>query len=361
MTNPHSPPFRGRGTSLHPRNRFVPLELVPDPEHAGPDDETGVNRGPQTQFLADRARSIISENTSPDIPFRYSLNPYRGCEHGCAYCYARPSHEFLGFDAGLDFETRIVVKHDAACLFRDWLNRPSWHPEVIAFSGVTDCYQPIERRLALTRGCLEVAVEARQPIGVVTKNALVTRDLDLLGELHRHDAVGVSLSITTLDAALARQLEPRTSSPRARLRAVAALAEVGIPVRVMIAPVIPGLTDSEIPAILAAASDAGARGAAWQMLRLPQAVETVFVDWVQRVLPDAAERVLNRIRSVRDGQLSDSQWGRRMRGTGPLADQIRDTFDIFARRHGLDQPLPRLRTDAFRPPTPSSGQLRLFD
>jgi len=253
-----------------------------------------------------------------------------------------------------------VVKHQAPDLFRDWLNRPGWEPCTIAFSGVTDCYQPVERTLKLTRGCLAVAAEARQPIGLITKNAMLVRDLDLLEQLNRHRAISVSISLTTLDATLARQLEPRTSSPEARLRTVATLSEAGIPVRVMLAPIIPGLTDSEIPAILEAAADAGARSASWQMLRLPLAVETVFVDWVSRTLPDAAERVLGRIRSVRDGQLSDTQFGRRMRGTGPLAEQIRNTFEVFAARYGLGQGLPPLSADAFRPPTPTSGQLRLF-
>jgi len=364
VNHPAPGPPRGRGTDLRPQNRFVPLEVVPDPEAAAAagdgSGEPVSQRGPRTEFLADSSRSIVSRNDSPDIPFTYSLNPYRGCEHGCAYCYARPSHEFLGFDAGLDFETRIVVKHQAPDLFRDWLNRPGWDPSTIAFSGVTDCYQPIERTLKLTRGCLAVAAEARQPIGLITKNAMLVRDLDLLEQLNHHGAVSVSLSLTTLDAGLARKLEPRTSSPEARLRTIATLSEAGIPVRVMLAPIIPGLTDSEVPAILEAAADAGARSASWQMLRLPLAVETVFVDWVSRTLPDAAERVLGRIRSVRDGQLSDTQFGRRMRGTGPLAEQIRNTFEVFAARYGLGQGLPPLSADAFRPPTPTSGQLRLF-
>jgi len=355
---------RGRGTDLRPRNRFIRLEVVPDPEAAAAQGdgsgEANLARGPRTEFLSDSTRSIVSRNDSPDIPFTYSLNPYRGCEHGCAYCYARPSHEFLGFDAGLDFETKIVVKHQAPELFRDWLNRPGWDAETIAFSSVTDCYQPIERTLKLTRGCLEVAAEARQPIGLITKNALLARDLDLLEQLNQHHAVNVTLSVTTLDATLARLLEPRTSSPAARLRTITTLSDAGIPVRAMLAPIIPGLTDSEIPAILEAVADAGALSASWQMLRLPLAVEPIFLDWVSHTLPNAAERVISRIRSVRNGELSDTQFGRRMTGTGPMAEQIRTAFDVFAGRHGLDQRLPPLSAKAFRPPTPTSGQLRLF-
>lgn len=314
----------------------------------------------RTEFLTDHARSIISENDSADVGFRYSLNPYRGCEHGCVYCYARPTHEYLGFDAGLDFETKIVVKQDAATLFRDWLNRPDWDADVIAFSGVTDCYQPAERRFKLTRACLEVAVEARQPLGIVTKNALVCRDLDLLQQLQAFAAIHVSISVTSLDPQLTRELEPRTSPPDSRLETIRRLSAAGIPVRVMVAPVIPGLTDSEMPEILQAASQAGAQAAAWQMLRLPLAVEPIFVDWIERTWPAASERVLSRIRSVRDGKLNDNQTGRRMRGTGPLAQQIDETFQVFSRRAGLSQPLPRLNAEHFRPPASVSGQLRLF-
>lgn len=361
MSSSSTPAPRGRATPLRPLNRFEPVHSEPDPDDRGElADGSLPDRDVRTEFLADRARSIISENDSADVGFRYSLNPYRGCEHGCAYCYARPTHEYLGFDAGLDFETKIVVKHDAAALFRDWLNRRDWEADVIAFSGVTDCYQPAERRFALTRACLQVAVEARQPVGIVTKNALVCRDLDLLRQLHEFEAVHVSISVTSLDPRLTRQLEPRTSPPASRLQTIHRLSEAGIPVRVLVAPVIPGLTDSEIPAILDAASRAGARTAAWQMLRLPLSVEPIFVDWIERTWPAAAERVLTRIRAVRDGKLNDNRTGRRMRGTGPLAKQIDETFQVFSRRCGLDQSLPSLKSGHFRPPTSTSGQLHLF-
>ena len=259
MSNPPAP--FGRGSHLHPPNRFTLIQYEDDFEHLQHDPEAVSElKKPKTEYFTDRARSIVSENDSPDIPFRYSVNPYRGCLHGCAYCYARPYHEYLGLNAGLDFETKIFVKEDAPSLFRDFLARETWRPEPIILSGVTDCYQPAERDFRLTRGCLEVAVEVRQPLGLITKNALILRDLDLLRDLAADNLVHVTLSITSLDAALARVLEPRTSTPTARLHAVTALAEAGVPVRVFVAPVIPGLTDSEMPAILAAAKAAGARG-----------------------------------------------------------------------------------------------------
>jgi DNA repair photolyase len=330
-----------------------------DLDHATPDDLAALANRP-TRYITDRAGSIISENDSPDIPFRYSLNPYRGCLHGCSYCYARPTHEYLGLNAGLDFETMIFVKENAPTLFRDWLSRPAWVPEQIALSGVTDCYQPIERELRLTRGCLEVALEAAQPMSVITKNALVVRDLDLLEPLARGRQVHVSMSITTLDAELARDLEPRASTPAARLRAVRELAGAGVPVRVLVAPVIPGLNDSEIPAILQSAKEAGATAAAWQLLRLPGAVEAVFLEWIERCRPDARQRIEGRIRATRGGQLSDSRFGKRMRGEGEIATQISQLFRLFARRLGLDGPLPAYDFSRFRPPRPTSGQLWLF-
>ena len=361
MSNAEQSRRRGRGTPLRPDNRFVSLRVEPDPETVPcQPDGSPLERGERTEFLADRAKSIISQNDSPDVGFRWSLNPYRGCEHGCSYCYARPTHEFLGLDAGLDFETKIFVKHDAASLFRDWLNRPAWQAEPIAFSGVTDCYQPAEQRFGLTRACLEVAVEARQPVSIVTKNALITRDIGLLVELNRHQAIHASVSLTTLDVQLARAMEPRTSPPAAKLRTIRELADEGIPVRVMVAPVIPGLTDSELPAILEAAAEAGAGSAAWLMLRLPGPVEPIFTDWLDRMRPTEAERVKSRLRSVRAGRLNDSQFGRRMRGTGPIAEQIAATFDVFARRFGLERKLPPLSSEHFRPPRESSGQMKLF-
>jgi DNA repair photolyase len=346
---------RGRGSHLNPPNRFTLVCREEVPEQG---EEPGA-RNPRTQFFIEQARSIVTENDSPDIPFRYSLNPYRGCEHGCTYCYARPTHEYLGFNAGLDFETRVIVKENAPELFRAFLARPAWVPEPVVLAGVTDCYQPAERQFRLTRGCLQVAAEARQPVGLITKNALVLRDLDLLRDLAGDHLVHVSLSITTLDAGLARSLEPRTSTPQARLRAVRALAEAGVPVRVLLAPIIPGLNDSEVPAILQAAREAGAASAGYILLRLPLTVAPVFREWLQREQPARLGRIEGRIRDARGGKLNDAEFGRRMCGTREMARQIGQLFRLFARRHGLDGPLPPYDCTRFRPPLPG-GQRWLF-
>lgn len=351
----------GRGAAANPANRFERVRLQADPEQWDSFDPPAADDRPlPTEFFPDASRSILAENQSPDIPFRYSINPYRGCEHGCAYCYARPTHETLGFNAGLDFESRILVKHEAPALLREALCRPGWQGELIGLSGVTDCYQPIERQLRLTRQLLEVLVEARQCVGIVTKNALVLRDLDLLKGLAAEQLVQVNLSITTLDAELARRLEPRTSAPAARLRAVAALAEAGVPVRVLVAPIIPGLNDHEAPAVLSAAREAGAHAAGYQLLRLPGAVLPVFDAWLAAHLPDRRERILARIRETRGGQLNDAEFDRRMRGQGPYAEQIAATFRVVARKLGLDRSLPPPDTTRFRPPRDRQGQGSLF-
>ena len=366
--NPHDPTARqpkpdpkGRGSHLQPANGFERVRTEPDFEQCEHDEELLAELDSSTtQYFADQSRSVVSENDSPDISFRYSLNPYRGCLHGCSYCYARPTHEYLGFNAGLDFETRIMVKHEAAALLREFLARPAWRPETIVMSGVTDCYQPAERRFRVTRQCLEVALEARQPLGIITKNALVTRDLDLLREMAAMRLVHVFLSITTLDAELARSLEPRTSTPAARLRAIRELTDAGVPVRVMVAPIIPGLNDGEMPAILAAAGEAGARSAAFTLLRLPLTVRPVFQEWLERCQPLARERIEALQRATHGGQLNRSEFGQRMRGSGPVAEQIGDMFRVFAAKHGLNNSLPPHDYSAFRPPLPASGQKRLF-
>jgi DNA repair photolyase len=265
----------------------------------------------------------------------------------------------LGLSAGLDFETKVFVKHRAPELFRQWLARPKWIPEQIVFSGVTDCYQPAERQFRLTRGCLEVAAECRQPIGIVTKNALVTRDIDLLAQLAMDNAVRVAISVTSLDEQLARVMEPRTSTPTARLRAISELAAAGVPTMVMVAPVIPGLNDHEIPAILSAARDAGAASASFVLLRLPLAVKDVFLDWLTRHYPDRAGKVESFIRSTRGGKVNESNFGDRMRGTGVMAEQIKQTFQVFSHKLGFEQGSP-LNASAFRPPRLMSGQLELF-
>ncbi|RME68399.1 MAG: PA0069 family radical SAM protein, partial [Verrucomicrobia bacterium] len=324
---------------------------------AGADGPEPGDGGPrlETRFYRDRSSSIITRNTSPDLGFDYSVNPYRGCEHGCAYCYARPYHEYLGFSAGLDFESRIMVKPEAPALLEAELASPKWTPGVIALSGVTDCYQPIERRLRLTRGCLEVLLDARNPVSVITKNRLVVRDVDLLREMAELGTVRVTLSMTTLDPVLARDLEPRTASPRARLEAIRRLSEAGVPTCVNLAPIIPGLNDHEIPAILEASARAGAIGADWALLRLPLAVKDIFLDWLDRFHPGKKPRILARLRDSRGGRLNSSAFGERLTGAGVFAEQIRALFRVAARRCGLDRPLPPLTVAHFR--RPRGGQL----
>jgi len=347
-----SRPLPGRGAASNPPTRFTPLRLERDPDWDPAQDPL-----PRTQFLEDHSRTIIATNESPDVGFEASLNPYRGCEHGCIYCYARPFHEYLGFSAGLDFESRILVKTDAPRLLRAALSAPRWQPTPLALSGVTDPYQPIERRLRLTRACLEVLAEFRNPVSVVTKNQLVTRDVDVLAELSRVGAALVFISVPTLDAELRRVLEPRTSPPAARLAAVATLAGAGVPVGVLVAPVIPGLTDHEIPAVLSAAARAGARFAGFILLRLPGAVAALFEDWLTRHFPNRKEAVLNRLRAMRGGRLSDSRFGWRMRGEGIFAEQIERLFEVARRKAGLAAHAPELSTAAFRRPAPTQGQL----
>ena len=351
----------GRAAQAAPPNRFEKIHVESDFEQLADDDELlAEERRVPTEFLVDQSQSLITANDSPDIPFRYSANPYRGCEHGCAYCYARPGHEYLGFDAGLDFETRIMVKQRAPELLREELAKPSWRGEFIALSGVTDCYQPAERHFKLTRGLLEVMLEARQASGIITKNALVARDLDVLEQLAALKLTEVNFSITSLDAELQRTLEPRTSNPQAKLAAMKKLSAAGVPVRVMVAPVIPGLTDHEMPRILEAAAEAGATSAGYTLLRLPLAVRPIFLDWLGRNYDTKLEKVKSLIRDTRSGQLNDPNFGSRMRGEGPYAEQIRQTFKVYTKRYGLDRPLPGPDETLFQPPRPASGQMSLF-
>ena len=319
-----------RGAAENPPNRFEKIHLERDEDWNPEEDPL-----PRTQFLKDASKTIIAYNDSPDIGFEASVNPYRGCEHGCIYCYARPFHEYLGFSSGLDFESKIMVKENAPKLLREELSSPKWKPQVIAMSGVTDCYQPIERKLKLTRGCLEVLAEFRNPVGIITKNFLVTRDIDFLSELARHNAVAVYISITTLDSELRKVMEPRTSPPAARLEAIRRLAQAGIHVGVLMAPIIPGLTDHEILAVLEAAANAGAKSAGHVTLRLPHAVAPLFEQWLQTHFPDRKEKVLNRLRTMRGGKLYDSQFGKRMRGEGIFADQIDQLFEVARRKAGI--------------------------
>jgi DNA repair photolyase len=345
---------RGRGSASNPKNRFETIERVPEPL----DDNDEVS-SPLTQFLNDTSKSIIAYNDSPDVGFDASVNPYRGCEHGCVYCYARPTHEYLGFSSGLDFETKIMVKEDAPELLRKELSGAKWRPQVLAMSGVTDCYQPGEKKRQLTRRCLEVLLEFRNPVVIITKNYLVTRDIDIFRELARFQCIGVTISLTTLDSKLCSVMEPRASSPARRLTAIKALSEAGIPVGYLQAPMIPGLTDSEAPAIAQAAAEAGATFAGYVALRLPFAVKALFEEWLEQHFPDRKEKVLNRIRSIRGGKLNDPNFKTRMRGDGIFAQQMAELFQIACKKAGINKRWPEFTTKYFR--RPDSHQLSLFE
>jgi DNA repair photolyase len=340
-----SPTIKGRGAGLNPTNRFERIHLEKDADWNPEED-----RALRTEFYRDTTQTIIIYNDSPDVGFEASLNPYRGCEHGCIYCFARPTHEYLGFSAGLDFESRIMVKENAPELLRKELSSPKWKPQVVVMSAVTDCYQPIERRLQLTRRCLAVLAEFRNPVGIITKNYLVTRDIDLLSELSKFNATTVNVSITTLDASLTPRLEPRASLPQHRLATIRELTSAGIPVNVMVAPVIPGITDHEIPSIIAAAAEAGASSAACVPVRLPYAVKDLFVEWLGRHFPERKEKVLGRIRDMRGGKLNDPNFGSRMQGQGVFAEQIHNLFAVACRKVGFPKPRSELSTAAFRVP-----------
>ncbi len=344
-----SEPIRGRGASWSPANRFEKLHVDlkdVDVVHRNLDDEERPRR--VTQFFRDGTKTIITRNNSPDVGFETSLNPYRGCEHGCIYCYARPTHEYLGFSAGLDFESKIMVKMDAAELLKAELESPRWKPQVLVMSGVTDPYQPIEKKLRITRGCLEVLTKFRNPVAIITKNRLVTRDVDLLCELASSNAAAVNISVTSLDAELQRVLEPRTSPPSARIETIRQLRSAGIPAGVMVAPIIPGLTDHEVPRILEACSQAGAQFAGYTIVRLPWAVAPLFEHWLEEHFPDRKEKILGRIRNLRgNGRLNNSQWRTRMTGEGIFAEQIASLFEVGCRRAGIGE-RPKLSTAAFR-------------
>lgn len=346
-------PQRGRGAAYDPLNRFerLSISLEEEEEHAR------AEAGAKTEFFVDATRTIITRNDSPDVGFTFSINPYRGCEHGCIYCYARPGHEFLGLSGGLDFESKIFVKEDAPRLLAEELSKRSWTPSVVALSGVTDPYQPVERRLRLTRRCLEVFCAFRNPVAIVTKNHLITRDLDILGEMARMNLVHVMVSITSLKDELIRWMEPRTSRPSRRLRAIEQLVSVGVPTGVLVAPVVPGLTDEEMPRILSAAASAGATSAGYIMLRLPGIVEELFLSWLADRYPERARKIENRIRSIRKGNLSDSRFGHRMRGGGEFASVIETLYRQSVTRLGLDR-ISALDTSRFiRKP---NGQQNLF-
>jgi DNA repair photolyase len=356
---PTPPPKKGRGALTNPPVRFERTRTDPFDDGWGSLDGLADAPPPRTDVLPDSSRSVIARNASPDIPFSQSINPYRGCEHGCIYCYARPSHAWLGLSPGIDFETKLFAKHEAARLLEAELARPGYRCSTIALGANTDPYQPVERRLGITRSLLEVLARTRHPVGIVTKSAAVLRDMDLLGELARDGLARVFLSVTTLKPELARRMEPRAAAPHRRLDAVHALWESGIPVGVMMAPIIPGLNDDEIEAVLEAAAGAGAEQAAHVLLRLPHEIKDLFGDWLRAHEPGRAQRIETLIRSCRDGALNDSQFGRRMVGSGAYAEMIGRRFDLARRRLGLDRRGLPLRTDLFRAPA-AGGQLNLL-
>ncbi len=347
-------PYRRRGAPSNLQNRFEKLAIERDPENESPDDPA-----PSTTFLIDSSKSLISTNDSPDLGFSASFNPYRGCEHGCIYCYARPSHEYAGMSCGLDFESKILVKKDAPELLRRELAAPRWVPQVLMVSGVTDCYQPVERRLRLTRRCMEVLAECRNPAGVISKNVLLTRDIDVFQEMARYQCIHVTVSVTTLDLDLQQKMEPRAAAPQARVNAIRTLAQAGIPVGVNVAPIIPGLTDHEMPEILKRCRDAGAQSAGFTVVRLPYGVKGLFSKWLDAHYPGMKSKILGRIQEVRNGKLNDPRFGSRMRGEGPYAEHLHRLFKIARHKVGYPERMPGLSTASFR--RPSGPQLTLFD
>ncbi|MCB2052777.1 MAG: PA0069 family radical SAM protein [Geminicoccaceae bacterium] len=353
------PAFRGRGTGDNPSGRFESLARAPVDDGWDTIDELMAEPGPKTVISSDSSRTVVARNTSPDLPFDRSVNPYRGCEHGCIYCYARPTHNWLGLSSGLDFETKILAKHDAAELLKQELAKPGYRCSPLALGTNTDPYQPAERRLGLTRAVLGVLAETRHPVGIVTKSALVLRDLDILAPMAASGLARVYLSLTTLDREIARTLEPRAAAPHRRLETMAALAAAGVPVGVMTAPIIPALTDHEIERLLGAAAEAGAQSAGYVLLRLPHDVAALFEDWLEKHYPLRRAHVLSAIRQTREGRLNDPQIGSRMRGTGVVARLIEQRFTRACARLGLNRRRMPQRTDLFRPPA-RDGQLDLF-
>ena len=348
---------RGRGAVSNPTGRFEPLVRALEDDGWGSTDELPAL---MTQVQAERARTIISRNDSPDITFDRSINPYRGCEHGCIYCFARPSHAFVGLSPGLDFETKLFFKPDAQRLLERELAAPNYQPKTIAMGTNTDPYQPIERDKKVTRSVLEVLARTRHPIGIVTKSALVLRDLDLLAPMAADGLAKVAISLTTLDPVLARRMEPRAASPERRLKTIEALAKAGVPVTVLTAPIVPGLNDAELELILTRARAAGAREAGYVMLRLPLELREMFGEWLLAHYPNKFRHVFSLIRDVRGGKTYDATWGQRLTGSGPYAWMIGRRFEAAAAKLGYPKQRARLRTDLFTPPPRAGEQLRLF-
>lgn len=348
--------LKGRGATLNPAGRFATTRSEAVDDGWYPDS---VPDSIATEVRPEAARSIISRNDSPDIPFTQSINPYRGCEHGCVYCYARPSHAYVDLSPGIDFETRLFYKADAARLLRAELARPGYRCQTIMLGANTDPYQPVEKRLGVTREILEVMLQTRHPVAVITKGTLVLRDLELLQELAAMNLARVTVSLTTLDPELKRTLEPRAASPQARLRVISTLARAGVPVSVLAAPMIPAVNDAELEQLMAAAAEAGATRAGYVLLRLPHEVKDLFRAWLQQHLPLRAEHVMSLVQQARGGRDNDPRFGLRMRGTGPWAEMLRARFELARKRLGLNaERSPELDTDRFCPPR-SGGQLEL--
>ena len=348
---------RGRAANSNAEGRFERHQRVAEDDGWDLPEDLPVLR---TELTEERPRKVITRNSSPDVPFDRSLNPYRGCEHGCIYCFARPTHAWLNLSPGLDFETRLVVRPGAAEQLARELSAPRYRPAPLALGTNTDPYQPVERDRKIMRGIMEVLRDFNHPVAIVTKGAMIERDLDILTEMAGRGLVQVGISVTTLDPVISRRMEPRAPAPARRLAAIRTLADAGVPVRVMAAPVIPSLTDHELEAILRAAAQAGARSATWIMLRLPLEVAPLFEAWLGEHYPNRKGRILSHLRDMHGGKLYQANWGRRMRGTGPYADLIAARFARSARQYGLHRALPELRSDSFAVPPRVGDQLTLF-
>jgi len=347
--------FKGRGAQVNTHNKFLKNKYIT--EHIeGLDEELHENIS--TQIIPENAKSIVSISKSPDLPFNYSINPYQGCEHGCIYCYARNSHEYYGFSAGLDFERKIIYKPNAASLLEDFFEKPKYDPQTIMLSGNTDCYQPLERKLKITRSLLEVFLKYKHPVSLISKNNLIIRDIDLLQDLARHHLVHVTVTINSMDEDLRQKMEPRTVTAKSRLIVINKLASADIPVRLMMAPIVPGLNSNEIPSLIQAAANEGIRDAIYTVVRLNGAIAEIFADWIYKAYPDRAEKVLHMIADCHGGNLNDSRWGNRMRGDGKIAESIQQLFKISANRFIKNRSMPPFDFSLF---TPKGGrQMEMF-
>jgi len=346
--------LNGRGAQINTANKYLANSLSKEHVEGIDDWEIGNEK---TSFIFSSAKTIVNKVESPDVGMVYSLNPYQGCEHGCIYCYARNSHEYWGFSAGLDFERKILVKKDAPELFKKFLEKKNWPAHTISISGNTDCYQPCERKYRLTRQLLKIALDYKQPISMITKNSLILRDLDIIQEMAKHNLIGVFVSITSLDENLRQKLEPRTTTAKQRLKVIEQLSSVGVPMGVMSAPIIPGLNNHEIPAILKASAQAGAIWAGYNIVRLNGSIGKIFEDWLAKSFPDRFEKVWHQIQSCHNGNVNDSRFGKRMRGEGNFAELINHTFKLHCKLNGLNQKSIELDSSSFKKP---QAQLKLF-